>query len=162
MKTTDSVMLAVVSEVLVFFLLGLGLCLLRDLVMFFAGVFLGKRIGVNVADLLFFVMVTVSTCLSFLLTTDGKIRVYLLLIELLGFLLWRFVLGRQYRRKIFHFSVQINFAFSKIFNAITALFFSFFQKIGLLFKKLFAFVKKIRLWMQNCLKNTCKKTYRGV
>ena len=162
MKITDPVILAAASQVLMFFLLGTGLCWLRDLVMFFAGIFFGRRVGVNAADLFFFIVLTLANFLSFLMTTNGKIRVYLLLIELFGFLLWRCLFGRRYRRKIFRFSVGINLAFEKIFNAATDLFGCFFQKISLLFKKLFAFVKKIGLWIQNCLKNTCKKTHRGV
>ena len=127
-----------VSTFLLALALGAVFCLFYDVVSFFMRGYKTGGMAVFLADTLFFGMAGVITFMFFLLFSKGTIRLYVIISELLGFILFRFFLSGVVRGLL----AFIQRVISCLLRLISKPIYWLFSLIGKIFNNLKKFIKK--------------------
>lgn len=129
-------------------LLGAGLGVLYDVFRIIRLAFWHGKIVVAVQDILFWILAAISTFLFMIMHTEGQIRFYVLLGELLGFTVYYFTIGML----VIHMSRWIISLIKKVFMTLykifirpfVKLFVFIFQKFRVLFVRVVVKLKKVK------------------
>lgn len=134
--------------------LGLGFFLgfFYDIISVFRYAFCRFKTLIFVFDFLFCILTAVISYLLFLGTTNGVIRIYLVLAEITGAAVYFFTVGRIISRMV----RRIAKAFSQLFRFLFAPFMFLKKKSQILIKKTKAFLLKNMKIIQNKLKKHLK------
>ena len=128
-------------------LLGVGLGALYDVFRILRLAFWHGKIIISIQDIIFFILAAVSSFLFMLFRCEGQLRFYVLLGELLGFIVYYFTVGFLVIRMskcIIYLIKNILFLFYKIFiRTFFKLFFFILRKIKMFFMYIVSKLKKL-------------------
>lgn len=129
--------------------MGVFLCLLYDFFGSLRKVGISSDFAVFIQDILFFIIASPLIFIFLLATTNGEIRLYIILGIAIGFLIFKMTVSKllvfllsEFFRALFFVSGFVNRGINGFFVAISKLFKSFFEKTLTFFKKSLKSFKK--------------------
>jgi len=135
---------------------GFVLGIVYDLFFIIRNLILKNRVVTFICDALFVFTASVSGFLLLLVITDGQVRAYVIVGELLGFFVYYFSLGVV----IVRVCDVINRIIRRIFALIKKLFSFIFKIISFPFRMIFKFFARILKKMYEILRKMLKKTVK--
>ena len=131
-----------VLSFIVSIILGGGFSLLFDIFKAFRISFKMSGVAVFVTDIIYFLLISLLTFCYFLATTDGEIRLFIILGCFLGFIVFRFLISRYLTsalsyiiKKIIKLFSLLNYYINLLFDKISQFFIAFLNKAIKFLKK---------------------------
>ncbi len=145
----------IADQVLTFFLsmlLGAVLCLVYDIMRAVRKFWLNKYWSVFITDIIYWIFSALITFIFLISRTNGEIRGYVFIGELLGFILCRITISRVFFYVMYCFLKKINTLKSRLNKAMTLFYIKFERSMLCICNNIIRFLKSIGKTIKKLLK----------